>query len=239
VERGAMRYEGKAKKIYATSHPDLFIVEFKDQATAFDGKKRGIIHEKGICNARISALLFKHLAEQGVPTHFVEMLSSREMLVKGLDIIPVEVVARNVVAGSLAKRLGQPEGTPLPKPVLEFYYKSDALGDPMINEYHVDSMGWATGGEMQRIKELAWQVNQRLSVLMEHAGLVLVDFKLEFGRHRGEVLLGDEISPDTCRLWDAATGEKLDKDRFRRDLGGVEDAYREVLHRVERVLGTL
>lgn len=233
AEKRDMLYEGKAKKIYRTDEQDLFWVEFKDDATAFNGEKKGTIAEKGRYNAQISAILFQMLEAKGIPTHFVQLVSEREMLCKALQIVPVEVVARNIAAGSLAKRLGLEEGAELRKPVLEFYYKSDELGDPMINEYHIDTMELATPEQVAKMKELAWQINNHLSEHMQKVGIILVDFKLEFGLHQDEVLLGDEISPDTCRFWDAETRMKLDKDRFRRDMGNVEDAYQEVLRRLE------
>lgn len=232
MEKREKMYEGKAKIIYATDNPDLVWLEYKDSATAFNGLKKGTIEDKGIYNVRISAVLFEYLEKLGVPTHHHEMISDREMVAKKLEIIPVEVVVRNKVAGSLATRIGQPEGTPLAKPILEFYYKDDDLGDPMVNEYHVEVMNWATKEEMNAIKEMAVKINEALTSFFAEKGIDLIDFKLEFGRYHGQVLLGDEISPDTCRFWDKKTGEKLDKDRFRRDLGNVEDAYQEVLRRV-------
>lgn len=225
-------YEGKAKVMYETEDPDLLIQYFKDEATAFDGKKRGVILEKGIYNNRISSALFQYLEQHGVSTHFVEQLSDREMLVKRLHIIPIEVVMRNIVAGSLAKRLGLEEGLPLESPILEFYYKSDALGDPMINEYHIRVLGLASLEEVEQLKELAFKVNGLLLPLLAERDILLVDFKLEFGRHKGQLLLGDEITPDGCRFWDKQTRERMDKDRFRRDLGKVEEAYREVHRRI-------
>ena len=233
VQKLEQLYEGKAKKIFRTDDHDLFWVEYKDDATAFDGKKKGSIADKGYFNNQISAIMFEYLREKGVDSHFVKLLSDREQLVKSLKIIPVEVIARNIAAGSLAKRLGLEEGTELKRPVLEFCYKSDELGDPMINEYHIAAMEWASQEEMDIIKEQSWKINEIQKNFFETKGIILVDFKLEFGRYQGNVLLGDEISPDTCRFWDAETREKLDKDRFRRDLGGVEDAYREVLRRLE------
>lgn len=227
-------YEGKAKRVYRTERPDQYWIEFKDDATAFDGKKKGQIVDKGYYNAQISAVLLQYLEQQGIPTHFIQLVSDREMLVKSVEIIQVEVVPRNLVAGSLAKRLGLEEGTTLGRPVLEFYYKSDPLGDPMINEYHIAALNLATPEQMQAITDLAWRVNQLLAPYLREVGLELVDFKLEFGLHGDQVLLADEISPDTCRFWDVQTRERLDKDRFRRDLGGVEDAYREVWQRVQR-----
>ena len=225
-------YEGKAKQVYATDNPDYVIQYFKDDATAFNAKKRGTIVEKGIINNQISEAFFRLLESHGVPTHFVERLSDREMLVKRLEIIPVETVVRNVIAGSLAKRLGLEEGKTLSRPILEYFYKSDPLDDPMISPSTALALGMATEDELARIDTLAFKTNGVLRPFLESKGLLLVDMKLEFGRHHGEILLGDEICPDTCRFWDAATREKLDKDRFRRDLGGVEEAYHEVHRRV-------
>ena len=213
IELREKMYEGKAKIVYATSQPGTVVQYFKDDATAFNALKRGTIVGKGEVNNQMSATLFKLLEKARVPTHFIAQLSEREMLCKKLDIIKIETIVRNVVAGSLAKRTGLPEGTPVRPPILELYYKSDALGDPMFNEEHV-------------------RINDVLRPFLSKRGLLLVDFKLEFGRHRGTLYLGDEISPDTCRLWDATTRQKLDKDRFRQDLGGVEDAYQEVYRRV-------
>jgi len=232
MEKREKIYEGKAKQLFTTDNPDLLVQYFKDEATAFDGKKKGIIEEKGVLNNKISSRIFTMLEEKGVKTHFVERLSDREMLVKRLRIIPVEVVIRNIAAGSLCKRLGLEEGMVLKEPTLEFFYKSDPLGDPMINEYHARVFGWATGDELKQMSEAAFRVNKILSEFFSARGIILVDFKLEFGEHKGEVLLGDEITPDGCRLWDKTTLEKMDKDRFRRDLGKVEDAYREVLRKV-------
>ncbi len=225
-------YEGKAKIVFATGNPDLLIVHYKDSATAFDGKKKGVIDGKGVINAEMSAVFFTILKDAGVPNHFEELLGPGEMLVKRLQIVPVEVVVRNVIAGSLSRRLGKPEGTSLRRPVLEFYYKRDELGDPMINEYHVYALDLATEAEMKEIASLAMRTNEVLRAFLKPKDIDLIDFKLEFGRYHGNIILGDEISPDTCRFWDTNTKEKLDKDRFRRDLGGVEDAYREVLRRV-------
>jgi len=235
-------HEGKAKIVWeAPAGPEgpRCLVEFKDEATAFDGRKRGRIGGKGrVCNL-LSAVFFELLEREGVPTHYLGTPSDREMLVRRVDIIPVEVVVRNVAAGSLAKRLGLEEGTPLPRPVLELYYKSDPLGDPMVNRHHVRAMGWASDEEMDRVEALALRVNEVLGRALERCNLRLIDFKLEFGRAPdGSVLLADEISPDTCRFWDVATGERLDKDRFRRDLGGVEEAYEEVLRRVTEAAET-
>lgn len=232
MKKGEAFYEGKAKILYATDDPDLIIQHFKDDATAFNAQKRGTIREKGIVNNKISEVLFRLLEKEGVPTHFVERLNEREMLVRRLKIIPVEVIVRNVVAGSMARRLGLEEGTPLSQPVLEHCYKSDPLGDPMVNESHILALGWASEAELKQIQALAFRVNEVLKEFFDGRNLILVDFKLEFGRHHGKVYLGDEICPDTCRLWEKGTLEKLDKDRFRRDLGKVEDAYQEVCRRV-------
>ena len=232
MEKREKLYEGKAKIVYAADEPGFIIQYFKDDATAFNALKRGTIVGKGVVNNRMSAVLFTMLAKKGVPTHFVETLSDREMLCRRLDIIKIETIARNVVAGSLAKRTGLPEGTAIRQPVLELYYKSDPLGDPMINEEHVRMLKLATPREVAWIKRMALKINGLLRPYLRRKGLLLVDFKLEFGRHAGRLWLGDEISPDTCRLWDADTNEKLDKDRFRRDLGGVEEAYQEVYRRV-------
>jgi len=228
-----MFYEGKAKKLYTTSDPDLVIQYFKDDATAFNAKKRGTIEDKGVMNNRMSELFFTLLERARVRTHFVRRLDDREMLCKRLDIVPVETVVRNIVAGSMAKRLGREEGEPLKQPVVEYYYKSDPLDDPLIYPEHAIEFGWATASEIEQIKSLALKVNEVLKRFLDERGVLLVDFKLEFGRHKGEILLGDEICPDTCRFWDKQTRQKLDKDRFRRDLGGVEEAYHEMLRRVE------
>lgn len=225
-------YEGKAKVLYATDNPDLLIQYFKDEATAFDGKKKGIIESKGVLNNKISSRIFRYLESKGVKTHFVDMPSEREMVVRKLRILPIEVVVRNIAAGSLSKRMGVEEGTPLKETILELYYKSDPLGDPMINEYHVKAFGLAEGDELRRIEAEALKVNKYLSEFFDERGIILVDFKLEFGVHKGEILLGDEVTPDGCRLWDKTTREKMDKDRFRRDLGRVEEAYQEVLRKV-------
>ncbi len=232
MEKREALYEGKAKILYATDNPDYVIQFFKDDATAFNAQKKGTIKEKGIMNNEISGVLFRLLGDQAVPTHFINKLSDREMLVRKLDIIPVEVVMRNVIAGSLAKRFGMEEGAPLPRPVLEYYYKSDSLGDPMINLFHIRALEIATDNEMKEIERLSFRINEILKDFFDQRNLILVDFKLEFGRHHGRILLGDEICPDTCRLWEKDSLEKLDKDRFRRDLGKVEEAYQEVCRRV-------
>ena len=228
MERLEKIYEGKAKIIYTTSDPDLVIQYFKDDASAFDGKKKGTIVDKGVMNNHISSRIFQFLENEGVKTHFVETLNDREMLVKKLDIIPVEVVLRNIAAGSLCKRLGIGEGMVLDKPILEFFYKSDPLGDPMINECHVDVFGWATKQEVEILKSEGLKINDLMVQFFKERNIRLVDFKLEFGRHKGGVLLGDEISPDGCRLWHWETNEKMDKDRFRFNLGSVEEKYQEV-----------
>ncbi|SHF25796.1 phosphoribosylaminoimidazole-succinocarboxamide synthase [Caldanaerobius fijiensis DSM 17918] len=232
MEKLEMLYEGKAKKVYRTSDPDLYVVEYKDDATAFNGLKKGTIIDKGIVNNKMSAFFFKMLEDRGVPTHFEKLLSDREMLVKAVKIVPVEVLIRNYAAGSLSKRLGIKEGTRLNCTVLEFCYKNDELGDPFINEDHIKAMGLATEEEVKVIKEYSLKVNEILTEYLLKKEIILADFKLEFGRYGDKIVLADEISPDTCRFWDAKTMEKLDKDRFRRDMGGVEEAYQEVLRRV-------
>ncbi|ADL13798.1 phosphoribosylaminoimidazolesuccinocarboxamide synthase [Acetohalobium arabaticum] len=230
-----MIYEGKAKKVYSTEDEDKVIVEYKDDATAFDGQKQGQIAEKGEFNAEISTIFFELLDKKGIPTHLVKQLNETDVLVKKLEIIPVEVVMRNIAAGSLAKRLGLEEGTKLDQPVLEFYYKDDDLGDPLINEYHIQAEELAKKEELEEIKELAFEINEVLVDFLAERNINLVDFKLEFGTGvaDGKIYLGDEISPDTCRFWDSDTQKKLDKDRFRRDLGEVEGAYQEILKRLK------
>lgn len=235
VEKKELLYEGKAKKVYRIEDPNFFIIEYKDDATAFDGKKKGTIRQKGFYNNQITARIFTYLKKNEVENHFVKLLSDREQLVKSVEIIPVEVIIRNIAAGSMAKRLGLEEGTELKKPVLEFCYKSDPLGDPMINDDHILALELASQDEIDFMKKVSHKVNELLRVYFEKAGLILVDFKLEFGRSGKDILLADEISPDTCRLWDIQTRDKLDKDRFRRDLGEVEEAYQEVLKRLEKV----
>ena len=234
--KGQQLYEGKAKKVYATDSPDFYIVSYKDDATAFNGEKRGTIVGKGVVNNKMSNTLFALLEQQGIPTHYVETLSDRETLVKAVKIIPLEVVVRNLAAGSMAKRLGLEEGTELKHPIVEFYYKNDELGDPLVTDDQIDALGWATEEERNQIKSLALKVDEVLSEYLLKRNVLLVDFKLEFGRdNAGNLLLADEISPDTCRFWDATTKEKLDMDRFRRDLGGVEEAYEEIMRRVSEV----
>ncbi len=229
MEKLERLYEGKAKILHKTSDPDLLIQYFKDDASAFDGKKKGTIVDKGVMNNHMSSRIFEYLEENGVKTHFVKTLNDREMLVKNLEIIPVEVVLRNVAAGSLCKRLGIEEGRVFEEqPILEFFYKSDPLGDPMINECHVDIFGWATKEEVEILKSEGIKINKLMVEFFKERKIRLVDFKVEFGRHKGEVLLGDEISPDGCRLWDWETNEKMDKDRFRFNLGSVEEKYQKV-----------
>lgn len=234
LTKGALRYEGKAKKVYETEDDQVYIVSYKNDATAFNGQKKGTIEGKNRVNNLMSAKLFELLEEKGIETHFVKVLEDHEMLVKRLEIIPVEVIVRNVAAGGMAKKLGLKEGRPLSKPVVEYSFKSDELSDPMINDDHIAVLNLATEEEMRTIKEMALKINEVLKGFFSERELKLVDFKLEFGRCQGKVLLGDEISPDTCRLWDEKTGERLDKDRFRRDLGSVEESYQEVLERVLR-----
>lgn len=226
-------YEGKAKQVFKTDQPGLYWVQYKDDATAFDGLKKGTINNKGTLNNLISIHFFKMLEQQGIPNHFVEAVNDREMIVRAVKIILVEVVVRNIAAGSLAKRLGMEEGTPLRHTVVEYYYKSDELHDPMINDDHISAMELATPEQMSYIRDTALKVNEILRTYLAERGLNLIDFKLEFGiDNDGKVILADEISPDTCRFWDSQTNEKLDKDRFRRDLGNVEEAYQEVYRRL-------
>ena len=226
-------YEGKAKKVFSTDDPELLIVSYKDDATAFNGLKKGTIVGKGVINNRMSNLLMQRLEKSGIPTHFVEELSDRETLVKKVSIVPLEVIVRNIAAGSFSKRYGVEEGFVFEAPSIEFSYKNDELGDPLMDEYHAIAMKLATKEEIETIKKYAFGVNEQLKAFWAACGVTLVDFKLEFGRlSDGTIVLADEISPDTCRLWDSKTGEKLDKDRFRRDLGGVEDAYAEVMKRL-------
>ena len=228
-----MLYEGKAKKVFKTDDSDRYIVEYKDDATAFNGEKKGSILDKGVVNNKMSALLFKMLESQGIPTHFESLINDREQYVKAVKILPLEVIVRNVAAGSLAKRLGIDEGVVMKETVLEFCYKDDALGDPMINDYHIFAMEYATREQVEVIKDMALKINTLLMAFFLEHGLKLIDFKLEFGLFKGQVILADEISPDTCRLWDKETNKKMDKDRFRRDLGDVEATYQEVLSRIQ------
>lgn len=234
MEKRELLYEGKAKRIYATSDPELVWVEYKDSATAFDGQKKATISGKGVLNNRITSLIFTKLAEAGIPSHFVQQLSETEQLVKKVSIIPLEVVVRNYSAGSFSKRVGMEEGIELPRPLVEFYYKDDALGDPLLTEDHIEILDLASKEDVANLKAQALRVNEILSQLMAEVGVILVDFKLEFGRDGvGKILLADEISPDTCRFWDAKTMQKLDKDVFRRDLGSLTDAYTIILNKLE------
>jgi phosphoribosylaminoimidazole-succinocarboxamide synthase len=232
MEKKELLYEGKAKKVYLTDDPDVLIVDYKDDATAFNGLKKGTIVGKGVVNNRMTNLVFRKLENEGVPTHFVEELSDRETAVKKVEIVPLEVIIRNVAAGSFSKRLGVPEGTKFKAPTIEFSYKNDDLGDPLINDYFAIAMELATREEIDTITKYAFKVNEVLKAYFMEANIELVDFKIEFGRYHGQIILADETSPDTCRLWDADTHEKLDKDRFRRDLGNVEEAYNEVFKRL-------
>lgn len=233
MEKTVQMYEGKAKKVFATDDENLCIVSYKDDATAFNGLKKGTIAGKGVVNNKMSNYLMQLLEKDGVPTHFVKELNDRETLVKKVSIVPLEVIVRNVAAGSFSKRLGVPEGTPLKTTVLEYCYKNDELGDPMVNDYHILAMGYATKEELDTISSLTFKINDFLKDFFKKINVDLIDFKIEFGRTPdGKIVLADEISPDTCRFWDATTHEKLDKDRFRRDMGGVEDAYAEMMKRI-------
>ena len=233
MERKEALYEGKAKIIYATEKPNEYLVYYKDDATAGNGAKRGTITDKGIMNNKMTAFFFDLLAKEGIAHHYVSMPSDREMIVKKLNMIPLEVIVRNVAAGSLAKRLGLEEGVLMPMPIIEYCYKNDDLGDPMLNRYHIRAINIATDAELDEIERISLKVNDVLTKFLKKKHVDLIDFKLEFGKDaEGKIILADEISPDNCRFWDSDTKEKLDKDRFRRDLGGVEDAYKEMLHRL-------
>lgn len=234
MEKLEMLYEGKAKKIYATDKVDEVIVYYKDDATAFNGEKKGQIEDKGVLNNSITSMIFEMLNEKGIKTHFIKKLNEREQLCKKVEIVPLEVIVRNVAAGSMAKRLGLEEGYELKTTVFELSYKDDSLGDPLINDYHAVGIGATTFEELDKIYEITAKINEILKEFFIKQNIRLIDFKLEFGRYNGEILLADEISPDTCRFWDATTGEKLDKDRFRRNLGNVKDAYVEILNRIEK-----
>ena len=237
MEKKEQLYEGKAKKVFATNDPELLIVQYKDDATAFNGLKKGTIAGKGVINNQMSNRLMVMLEKNGVPTHFVKELSERETLVKKVSIVPLEVIVRNIAAGSFAKHYGVEEGVVFDQPTIEFSYKNDALGDPLLNSYHALALKAATEAEIETIKTYSFRINELLKAFWKSCGVTLVDFKLEFGRlSDGTVVLADEISPDTSRLWDSETGEKLDKDRFRRDLGGVEEAYAEIMRRLEEHL---
>ena len=232
MKKGEQLYEGKAKKVFATDDPDIVIVDYKDDATAFNGLKKGTIAGKGVINNKMSNMMFRIMEQHGIPTHFVEELSDRETAVKKVQIVPLEVIIRNTAAGSFSKRYGVPEGTKLATTVFEFSYKNDDLGDPLLNDYHALALNLATQEEIDTIKNMAFRVNDIMKEFFKGLNIDLIDFKLEFGRFHGQIILADEISPDTCRFWDMTTGEKLDKDRFRRDMGGVEDAYKEVFARL-------
>ena len=233
MEKKEQLYEGKAKKVFATDDANLVIVDYKDDATAFNGEKKGTITGKGVINNVMSNHMFQLLEQQGVPTHFVEQLSERETLVKKVSIVPLEVIIRNISAGSFAKRFGVEEGIVFDEPTIEFSYKNDELGDPLMNAYHAIALKAATREEIETIKAMAFKVNEVMKQYFDTLNVILVDFKLEFGKTAdGKIVLADEISPDTCRLWDKTTKEKLDKDRFRRDMGGVEEAYQEIMKRV-------
>ena len=232
MDKLEMLYEGKAKKVYKTDNEDLFIVEYKDDATAFNGVKKGSISGKGVINNKMTNIMFKYLGDNGVKTHLVEELSDRATLVKKVSIVPLEVIIRNIAAGSFSKKFGVEEGTELKQPILEFSYKNDELGDPMINNDQILAIGIADEQDLKTISEMAKKINELLKKFFIERDIILVDFKIEFGKCKEGIILADEISPDTCRLWDAKTKEKLDKDRFRRDLGGVEEAYEEVWRRI-------
>ena len=233
IIKGEQLYEGKAKKVYATNDPDLVIVDYKDDATAFNGEKKGTIAGKGSINNRMTNFMFKLLEKEGIPTHLVEEINDRETIVKKVKIVPLEVIVRNVAAGSFSKKLGIAEGTPLKTPTLEFSYKNDDLGDPFINKYYALGLDLATEEEIETITKYAFKVNDFMLKFFKELNIDLIDFKIEFGRFHNDIILADEISPDTCRFWDSKTHEKLDKDRFRRDMGGVEDAYQEIMRRLE------
>lgn len=232
MQKKELLYEGKAKKVYKTEDPEVYIVSYKDDATAFNGLKKGTIVGKGVVNNQMSNFMFRLLEKQGIPTHYVEELDERETAVKRVDIVPLEVIVRNKAAGSLSKRLGLAEGTQMKTTVLEFSYKNDDLGDPFINKYYALALELATEEEIEAVTKYAFQVNEVMQAYFASLNIELIDFKIEFGRYHGQVILADEVSPDTCRLWDKDTHEKLDKDRFRRDLGNVEDAYQEVFRRL-------
>lgn len=227
-------YEGKAKKVYKTADPDTYVIAYKDDATAFDGGKKGTIVGKGVINNKMTGILFSMLEEQGIPTHFVKLLSEKEQVVKALDIFQLEVIIRNTAAGSICKRLGLEEGVDFKAPIFEFSYKNDDYGDPLINDYHAIAMGLATAEEIETIRAMTFKINSILQDYFLDKGIKLIDFKLEFGKtKKGKIVLGDEISPDTCRFWDLKTNKKLDKDRFRQDMGGVEEAYVEMFKRIQ------
>ena len=229
MKKGKLIYEGKAKKLFQTEDPGILIQEFKDDATAFDATKRGTIASKGIVNNKISARLFKLMESKGIETHFIKLINDREMFVKSVTIIPIEVTIRNVTAGGMSKALGIEEGKKLKEPVLEYHYKNDSLHDPLFNEYHIRALGLATDKELESINKMSFEINNILKHFFGEKNIDLIDFKLEFGRYKKKVILADEISPDTCRFWEKGTGRKMDKDRFRRDLGNIEETYSEML----------
>lgn len=236
MEQKEMLYEGKAKQVYATDDPNLVIIHYKDDATAFNNLKKATIGSKGVLNNEISTIIFNKLKEAGIPTHYVETLNERDQLCRKVEIVPLEVIVRNVIAGSMAKRLGIEEGTPAPNTIFEICYKDDALGDPLINDHHAVALGAATYDELNEIYSLTGRINELLKEIFSKINIRLIDFKIEFGKTAdGQIVLADEISPDTCRLWDADTNEKLDKDRFRRDLGNVIGAYREIDSRLNTI----
>jgi phosphoribosylaminoimidazole-succinocarboxamide synthase len=228
-----MLYEGKAKKVFKTEDPNIYIIEYKDDATAFNALKKGTIQGKGVINNKMSAILFELLKKEGIPVHFIRLLSDTEQEVKAVQIVPLEVIIRNVAAGSFSKRLGVAEGSELNNTIFELCYKNDEYADPLINEYHATALGLATMEEIKKIKELSFKINDVLIKFFKERGIRLIDFKIEFGRYNGEIILADEISPDTCRLWEIGTDRKMDKDRFRRDLGDIEETYKEVLSKVQ------
>ncbi|MDD3374394.1 MAG: phosphoribosylaminoimidazolesuccinocarboxamide synthase [Candidatus Omnitrophica bacterium] len=232
MEKKNQVYEGKAKILFETDSPDFLIQYFKDDATAFNAQKKGTIEQKGIFNNKISTRIFEYLESEGIPTHFEKTLNDREMLVKKVEIVPIEVIIRNVAAGSLCRLLNLEEGMKLKNPILDFCYKEDSLNDPLVSEYHIRALGWATDEEVKQMKEYVFKINDLMRKFFLDINLDLIDFKVEFGRFKGKIILADEISPDTCRLWEVGTGKRLDKDRFRKDLGNVEEAYKEVLSRV-------
>jgi len=228
-----MLYEGKAKKVFKTEEPDIYIIEYKDDATAFNALKKGTIQGKSVVNNKMSAILFELLKKEDIPVHFIRLLSETEQEVKAVEIVPLEVIIRNVAAGSFSKRLGVEEGSELQNTIFELCYKNDELGDPLINDYHATALGLATTQEIKKMKELSFRINDILIKFFRERAMRLIDFKVEFGRYKGEIILADEISPDTCRLWEIGTNRKMDKDRFRRDLGDIEETYKEVLNKVQ------
>ena len=232
MEKKEQLYEGKAKKVYATENPDYVIVSYKDDATAFNGLKKGTIAGKGVINNKMSNMMMTMLEKKGIPTHLIDQIDDRNTIVKKVEIVPLEVIIRNVAAGSFSKRYGVPEGTAFFAPTIEFSYKNDYLGDPLINDYHALALNLATKEEIETIKNMAFAVNDAMKAFFKELNIDLIDFKLEFGRFKGQIVLADEISPDTCRFWDAKTGEKLDKDRFRRDMDDVDKGYREMMKRM-------